>query len=140
MESSSLYLEKLKEFVQFEFLIADEILPIFYVLCAIIIPVFFWYMLLWVIRRYALAIEIYKSGRYSFFFSFLFWVFRKIKFFRKKIDQKISWSAFTPTQKMKFLALYFIVVFFAELFLRLAFEYLIAYIHMHEWMKPPKML
>ena len=130
----------MKEFFQFRSLIAVDVLPIFYALCALIIPIASWYFLLWLIRRYAVAIKLYKSGQYSLFFSLLIWIIRKIKFFRDKIDEKITWSSLSPTQKLKFIAVYLFIVVFAELFLRLTFEYLIAYIHMHEWMKPSDML
>ena len=129
-------LERIKEFFLFKFIIAVDVLPVFYVLCTIIIPFFSWYFLLWLIRRYAVVIKLYKSGQYSLFFSFLVWIIRKIKFFRDKIDEKITWHSLSPTQKLKFIALYLLIVGFAELFLRLTFEYLIAYIHIHEWMKP----
>ena len=130
----------MKEFFQFRFLIAVDVLPIFYALCALIIPIASWYFLLWLIRRYAVAIKLYQSGQYSLLFSLLIWIIRKIKFFRDKIDEKITWRSLSPTQKLKFIAVYLFIVIFAELFLRLTFEYLIAYIHMHEWMKPHDML
>ena len=130
------YLEKIKEFLQFRFFISEDVLTVFYLLCAILIPFASWYFLLWVIRRYAVVIKLYKSGRYSLIFSFLIWIIRKIKFFRDKIDEKIAWHSLSTTQKLKFIGLYLLIVGFTELFLRLMFEYLIAYMHMHEWMKP----
>ena len=127
---------KIKEFIQFEFFIAEDVLTVFYVICAIILPFVSWYFFLWVVRRYAVVIRFYKDGKYSIFFSFIMWVIRKIKFFQTKIDEKITWQSFTWTQKLKFIAMFLIITGFAELFLRLIFEYLIAYMHMHDWMKP----
>jgi hypothetical protein len=129
------YLEKIAEFVRFKYFIAEDVLTVFYVLCAIIILFASWYFLLWIIRRYSVVIKLYKSGRYSLLFSFLIWIISKIKFFRDKIDEKISWHSLSPSQKLKFVALYLLIVGFSELLLRLTFEYLIAYMHMHEWMK-----
>ena len=122
--------------MQFEILIAEDVLAVFYVLCALVLPLFAWYFLLWVIRRYAVLYRLYKTGQYSIFFSFILWIVRKIKFFRDKIDERITWQHFTLDQKIKFLALFIMMVGFSELFLRLMFEYLIAYIHIHDWLKP----
>ena len=127
---------KIKEFIQFEFFIAEDVLTVFYVICAIILPFVSWYFFLWVVRRYAVVIRFYKDGKYSIIFSFVMWVIRKINFFQNKIDEKITWQSFTWTQKLKFIAMFLIITGFAELFLRLIFEYLIAYMHMHDWMKP----
>ncbi len=107
-----------------------------YILCAILIPIVTWYFLLWAVRRYAVVIKLYESGRYSLFFSFFIWLLRKIKFFRDKIDEKVSWQNLNTSQKLKLLGLYIFIVFFAELFLRLMFEYLIAYMQIHEFLKP----
>jgi hypothetical protein len=61
---------------------------------------------------------------------------RKIKFFKNKIDEKITWQSLTLTQKLKFILLFIMLVGMSELFLRLIFEYLIAYMQMHEYLKP----
>jgi len=129
-------IQEIKAFIQFKLLIAEEMLTVFYVMSAITIPFAAWYFLLWVIRRYAVFIRFYKTGKYSLFFSLIMWLIRKIKFFQKKIDEKITWQSLTLTQKIKFLVLFFMIVGFSELFLRLMFEYLIAYMHIHEWLKP----
>ena len=130
------FLSGIKDFIQFKHLVAEDVLIIFYVFCALALPFFAWYFLLWVIRRYAVLYRLYKTGQYSIFFSFVLWVVRKIKFFRDKIDEKITWHSFSLNQKLKFLAMFVIMVGFSELFLRLMFEYLIAYIHIHDWLKP----
>lgn len=133
------FLETLKEFIQFKIFIAEDVLTVFYLFFAILIPITSWYFLFWLIRRYAVLISLYKSGRYSIFFSIIVWFIRKIKFFRDKIDEKITWLNLNSAQRLKFISLYVLLVFFAELFLRLTFEYLIAFIQMHEWMKPLSM-
>jgi len=128
-------METLKEFTQFRLFISEDVLVVFYLLCVILIPFAAWYFLFWAIRRYSLVIELYKSGRYSVLFSFLVWIIRKIRFFRDKFDEQITWSSFTSIQKLKFIALFLFIVVLAELFLRLMFEYLIAYMQMHELLK-----
>ena len=64
------------------------------------------------------------------------WVVRKIKFFQNQIDKNITWRSLTSTQKLKFVILFLMMVGLSEIFLRMTFEYLIAFMHMHEWMKP----
>lgn len=130
------FLQKLKEFIQFKFFIAEDVLTVFYVLCAIAIPFASWFFLLWVVRRYAVVMQFYKDSSYSIIFSFIMWVVRKIKFFKNKINEKITWQSLTLSQKLKFISLFILIVGFSELFLRLLFEYLIAYMQMHEWLKP----
>jgi hypothetical protein len=123
---------KIKEFILFESLIAEDVLTVLYVICAITLPFAAWFFLMWVVRRYAVVIRFYKAGNYSIIFSLIMWVIRKIKFFQNKIDEKIRWQAFTWTQKLKFITIFIIMTGFAELFMRLLFEYLIAYMHMHD--------
>ncbi len=126
----------LADFFQFRLLVAADVLKVFYVFCALCIPVFAWYFLFYIVRRYAVIMQGYQDSRYSALFAVLMWFVRKIKFFRKTMQEKVTWQVFTPAQKLKFIALYVLMVGFAELFLRLMFEYLIAFIHMHDWLKP----
>ena len=129
-------LETIKDFLQFRVFIAEDVLIVFYLVCALLIPIATWYFLLKVIRRYAVVIKLYEAGRYSVFFSLLIWLLRKIKFFRDKMDEKITWRALDSSQKLKLIGIYIFMVFFAELFLRLMFEYLIAFMQIHEFLKP----
>jgi len=127
---------KIKEFIQFKYFIAEDVLTVFYVASAIMLPFVSWYFLLWSIRRYAVLSRFYREGRYSIILSFVMWVVRKIKFFQNQIDQNITWRSLTSTQKLKFVILFLMMVGLSEIFLRMTFEYLIAFMHMHEWMKP----
>jgi len=126
------FFQQIKAFIQFKYLIAEDVLTIFYVMSAIAIPVASWYFLLWVVRRYAMVMQFYKDSSYSIIFSFIMWIVRKINFFKNKIDEKVTWQSLTLIQKLKFITLFIMIVGFSELFLRLVFEYLIAYMHMHE--------
>jgi hypothetical protein len=127
-------MEKIKDFLHFDFFIAQDFLIVFYVLCAILIPIASWYFLLWAIRRYAEVIDISESVRYSLVISLITWLITRIKFFRDKVDEDFSWGSLSPGQKLKFVILFIFVVVFSEIILRLVFEYLIAYMHMHDWM------
>lgn len=127
--------DTLRDFLLFESFLAEHTLIVFYLVCAVIIPVATWYFLFWLIRKYAVVLKFQKAGDYSFLFSVLLWVIRKVKFFRDKIDEELSWQTLTPGQKLKFLGLFVLFVCLAELFLRLTFEYLIAFMQMHEWFR-----
>jgi hypothetical protein len=126
----------MKDFLTFDFFIAEDALVVFYLTCALLIPLVSWYFLLWVVRRYAVVMKLYTSGRSSLLVSLLIFIMRKIRFFREKVDRKITWQSLTAAQRLKFLVVFLMIVFFAELFLRLMFEYLIAFMQMHEWLKP----
>ena len=126
----------MQEFIQFKLFIAEDVLTIFYIVIALALPFICWFWLSWMVRRYAVILRFYKSTKRSFIIAFISWIVRKINFFQHKIDQKLSWKSLSTSQKIKFVALFLFIVFFAELFLRLTFEYLIAFMQMHEWMKP----
>lgn len=124
------------DFLQFKLFIAQDVLNIFYIVCAIALPFICWFWLSWMVRKYAVIIRLYRSTKRSNIISFITWIVRRINFFQNKIDQKLQWKSLTTTQKFKFIAVFIFIVFFAELFLRLMFEYLIAFMQMHEWMNP----
>ena len=123
----------MQDFIQFKIFIAQDVLTVFYIVIAIMLPFVCWFWLLWMIRRYAVIIRFYRAAKRSLIISFFVWIVRKINLFQKKIDQKVSWRSLDTSQKLKLIALFLFVVIFAELFLRLTFEYLIAYMQMHEW-------
>ncbi len=126
----------MQEFIQFKLFIAQDVLTVFYIVMAVVLPFACWFWLSWVIRRYAAVLKLYKDVKYSLIVSFIMWLIRKINFFQNKIDEKLSWKSLSTSQKLKFIAVFLFIVIFAELFLRLTFEYLIAYMQMHEWMNP----
>ncbi|MCB0627974.1 MAG: DUF4282 domain-containing protein [Saprospiraceae bacterium] len=120
----------------FERFVAEDVLIVFYIVCAVLIPIASWYFLIWVIRRYAVVMKIYDSTRSTLILAVFVWIVRRIKFFRDRLDEKLTWQTLSMGQKAKFLAMYCVIVVLAEVFLRLTFEYLIAYMHMHEWLRP----
>ena len=126
----------MQDFIQFKLFIAQDVLTVFYIVTAIMLPIACWFWLSWIVRRYATVIKFYEEAKRSLIISFIIWIVRRINFFKNKIDQKLSWKNLSISQKLKFIAIFLFIVVFAELFLRLTFEYLIAYMQMHEWMKP----
>lgn len=132
----STFLEEIIRFAMFERFVAEDVLIVFYIVCAVLIPIASWYFLIWVIRRYAVVMKIYDSTRSTLILAVFVWIVRRIKFFRDRLDEKLTWQTLSMGQKAKFLAMYCVIVVLAEVFLRLTFEYLIAYMHMHEWLRP----
>ena len=126
----------MQEFLQFKLFIAQDVLTVFYIVTAIMLPIACWFWLSWIVRRYATVIKFYEEAKRSLIISFIIWLVRRINFFQNKIDQKLSWKNLSISQKLKFIGMFLFIVVFAELFLRLTFEYLIAFMQMHEWMKP----
>ena len=132
----STFLQEIITFAMFERFVAEDVLIVFYIVCAVLIPIASWYFLIWVIRRYAVVMKIYDSTRSTLILAVFVWIVRRIKFFRDRLDEKLTWQTLSMGQKAKFLAMYCVIVVLAEVFLRLTFEYLIAYMHMHEWLRP----
>ncbi len=124
----------MQDFIEFKLFIAQDVLTVFYIVIAVILPVVCWFWLSWIVRRYAAVLRFYKETQRSLIISFIVWIVRRINFFQNKIDQKLTWKSLSISQKLKFIAAFLFVVVFSELFLRLTFEYLIAYMQMHEWM------
>ncbi len=123
---------RMNSFFNFESFISIETLKIFYTVGVIALPVVSWFLLLWIINKYSALFRFYKGVRRSIIISVIVWVMSKIKFFKKYIDKKVTWNSLTNTQKLKFLLLFAMLVFFSELFYRLVFEYLIAFMQMHD--------
>lgn len=128
----------INDFIQFKYFIALDVLPVFYIAIAILLPFVCWYWIAWMVRRYAVIFQLYKNTKHSVIISFVIWIISRINFFQNKIEKELSWGSFSVGQKMKFISLFAFVIIFSELFLRLTFEYLIAYMQMHEWLSPVK--
>ncbi len=126
----------MQDFIQFKIFIAQDVLTVFYIVMALMLPFIYWFWLSWIVRRYATVIKFYNEVKHSPIVTFIIWIIRRINFFQNKIDKKLSWNSLGTRQKIKFIAVFLLIVAFSELFLRLMFEYLIAYMQMHEWMNP----
>jgi len=122
----------MNSFFSFDTFIALDVLRIFYLLGMIVLPFVSWFFLLWVVNKYSALFRFYKGIQHSIFISIIVWVMSKIKFFKKYVDKKTSWNMLSLTQRLKFILLFMLIVFFSELFYRLLFEYLIAFMQMHD--------
>lgn len=96
------------DFLTFKSFISTEVLIIFYYLGALVLPVGMWLLLLWIIRKYKVFNSAYEGGK------------------------EIIWQSFNRKQKTKLLAFLVISVLFMELFWRMLFEFLIAYMQMRD--------
>ncbi len=105
---------------------------VFYYLGSFLMPIALWISLFWVIKKYAFLEKIYRSDKKSLFVMLIIWLIRKIKFFDKYFYEKLKWRNFSFSQKIKFVLLFIALLFMFELFWRLIFEYLIAFMQMHE--------
>lgn len=122
----------MNSFFSFESFISIETLKVFYMLGVIALPVMSWFFLLWVINKYSALFRFYKGIKHSIIISIIVWVMSKIKFFKKYVDETVTWGSLSAIQKFKFILLFIMLVFFSELFYRLVFEYLIAFMQMHD--------
>lgn len=92
------------DFLSFKEFISIPALIVFYYLGAVVMPVFIWLLILWLIHKYPLFDNIQQAGKARL------------------------WSILTTKQKL-LLAIVFILSFLMmELFWRMMFEFLIAYI------------
>jgi len=122
----------MNSFFSFDTFIALDVLRIFYIVGVVVLPLVSWFSLLWVVNKYSALFRFYKGVKHSLVVSLIVWIMSKIKFFKKYVDKKTSWNTLNFIQKIKFFLLFLFIIFFAELFYRLLFEYLIAFMQMRE--------
>lgn len=122
----------MRDFLLFETFIAENVLTVFYIICALLLPVVCWFWLQWMLKRYAGLLRLYRAHKRSLLLSLILWLLNKLLFFRKRDSQALSWSELNTQQKLKLIIVFVLLVVMAEIFLRLMFEYLIAFIQMHE--------
>jgi len=96
------------DFLTFKSFISIEVLIIFYYLGALILPIGVWLLLTWLIRKYRLLNTAYENGK------------------------EIIWKSLSRKQQTN-LVIFFVTSFlFMELFWRMFFEFLIAYMQMRD--------
>ena len=96
------------DFLTFKSFISTEVLIVFYYIGAIIIPVAAWYFAHWLIQKYGMINIAYEKGRDSI------------------------WGSLSMKQRRR-LTIFFITCFlFVELFWRMLFEFLIAYMQIRD--------
>ncbi|MFT7861211.1 MAG: DUF4282 domain-containing protein [Sulfurimonas sp.] len=96
------------EFLTFKSFISTEALIFFYYLGAVVLPFAIWYLTSWFIQKFELIQLLYKTG-----------------------TEKL-WNLLTPIQKAKYVFIFTILFLFTELFWRMLFEFLIAYIQIRD--------
>jgi len=96
------------DFLTFESFISTEVLIVFYYLGAVILPFGGWFLFTWFINKYGLLNAAYENSK------------------------GMLWASLNRKQQTK-LAVFFVVSFlFMELFWRMFFEFLIAYMQMRD--------
>ena len=96
------------DFLTFKSFISTEVLIIFYYLGAIIMPVAIWFLLVWLMQKYKFLDTAYESGK------------------------EILWQSLNKKQQIKLVVLFVTLFLFMELFWRMLFEFLIAYMQMRD--------
>ena len=96
------------DFLTFKSFISTEVLIIFYYLGALILPISVWLLLTWLIRKYKLVNTAYENGK------------------------EIIWKSLNRKQQTKLVVFFITSFLFMELFWRMFFEFLIAYMQMRD--------
>jgi len=96
------------DFLTFKNFISIEVLIIFYYLGAIVMPVGIWLLLTWLLRKYGLLNTAYENGK------------------------EIIWKSLNRKQQTKLIAFFVTSFLFMELFWRMFFEFLIAYMQIRD--------
>ena len=96
------------DFLTFKTFISTEALIIFYYLGALLLPIGLWQLLTWLIRKYNLINAAYENGK------------------------ELLWKPLSRKQKTRFVSFFIILFLFMELFWRMLFEFLIAYMQMRD--------
>ena len=96
------------DFLTFDSFISIPVLIGFYYLGAVICPVLMWQCIRWFLRKYPLIQSLHTEGK------------------------EIVWSQLPTDKKWKMLILFVMMFMLAELFWRMMFEFLIAYMQMRD--------
>ena len=100
------------DFLSFKRFISIEVLIFFYYSGAVILPVLLWYLSKWLMRKYQLADEAGKLLQAT--------------------ASKVLWPSLNKNQKIQLTALFVTMFLLMELFWRMLFEFLIAYIQIRD--------
>ena len=96
------------DFLTFKSFISINALIIFYYIGALILPVGLWLLINWLIRKYDFFDAAYKKGK------------------------DIIWKSLNKKQQTKLLMFFIFLFLFMELFWRMLFEFLIAYMQIRD--------
>ena len=98
------------DFLQFKQFISLNVLIFFYYIGAVVIPVIFWLLTLWLVNKYE--------------------VFKRVN----SLTKEFIWKALTIKQKIGLVGFLLLGFLFMELFWRMLFEFLIAYLQIRDAM------
>jgi hypothetical protein len=96
------------DFLTFKSFISIKALIIFYYIGALILPIGIWLLIDWLIRKYDFFDAAYKNGK------------------------EAIWKSLNKKQQIKLLIFFIFFFFFMELFWRMLFEFLIAYMQIRD--------
>lgn len=96
------------DFLTFKSFISTEVLIVFYYIGAIILPAGAWYLVIWLIQKYELVNIAYEKGKDTL------------------------WNSLNKKQKNKLIVFFVSSFLFMELFWRMLFEFLIAYMQIRD--------
>lgn len=96
------------DFLTFKTFISTEALIVLYYLGALILPIGLWLLLTRLVRKYRLLNTAYENAK------------------------ELLWKSLNRNQQIKFISFFVISFLFMELFWRMLFEFLIAYMQMRD--------
>lgn len=96
------------DFLSFKELISIPVLIGFYYLGAIVFPFFMWIFSKWAVKKYKLVGDVQSKGK------------------------DLIWRTLNTKQKTLFIATFLMIFLFMELFWRMMFEFLIAFMQMRD--------
>jgi len=96
------------DFLTFNSFISIPVLIGFYYMGAVLCPLIMWQCIRWLIRKYPSIEHLYTQGKY------------------------LTWTQLPADKKWKMMALFIGMLLMAELFWRMLFEFLIAFMQMHD--------
>ncbi len=106
------------DFLTFKTFISINVLIIFYYLGSIIFPFVFWHLL----KRFVIHFK-------AFFFQYAGEAFTEQV---ENTVKDIVWNTLKPAQRKKVIAVFVVLFIFFELFWRMLFEFLIAYMQIRD--------
>ncbi|HHS99801.1 MAG TPA: DUF4282 domain-containing protein [Thiomicrospira sp.] len=96
------------DFLTFKTFISTDVLIAFYYLGAVILPITLWFFLIWASKKYQILGTIYETG------------------------QSLFWRSLTTKQQVGIILMFTAAFFFMQLFWRMMFEFLIAYMQIRD--------
>lgn len=96
------------DFLSFRAFISIPVLIGFYYMGALLMPLFMWFFSTWLMKKFKILGDLHRSGK-----------------------EKL-WSLLSTKQKLIFVSMFIMSFLFMQLFWRMMFEFLIAYMQMRD--------